>query len=105
MTAKKRGNRSKMRAPCRSSRAAATPLRKPTAPNASTARDTKSKTSSAASKTGGASPPAGPLQTAVRQPIAARDQARSITRVRLSVAVAAPIEQVVDAHLHQLDVS
>src|SRR6476660_9695191 len=46
MTAKKRGNRSKMRAPCQSSPAAATPLRKPTAPNASTASDTKSKTSS-----------------------------------------------------------
>ena len=44
--------------PCRSSRAAAMPSRKPIVPSASTADATKSKTTSAVSRIGGASPPA-----------------------------------------------
>ena len=50
-------SRSRMRGPCRSFPAAAMPPRKPTVPSASTGAGTRSKTSSAASRTGGASLP------------------------------------------------
>lgn len=49
-------SRPRMKAPCRSSRAAATPPRKLTVPSACTAAGTRSRTTSAASRTGGASP-------------------------------------------------
>src|SRR5262245_1512934 len=55
MTARRYASKSKMTALCRSSRAAATPRRKPTVPSASIEDATKSKTTSAASKIGGAS--------------------------------------------------
>jgi hypothetical protein len=55
-TARRYVSRSRMKAHCRSSRAAAMPPEKPIVPSAFTDDATRSKTTSAASKTGGASP-------------------------------------------------
>ena len=55
-TARKCASRSRMKVPCLSFRAAATPPRKPIAPSAFTGDATKSRTTSAASKIDGASP-------------------------------------------------
>ena len=55
-TAGKSASRSRMKAPCPSSPVAATPPRKPTVPGDSIDGGTKSKTTSAASRTGAASP-------------------------------------------------